>query len=95
MCIEVVAYQRDLRFLDIAIGTRTTYSTEANLSELLPRADLVIGAVLVPGAAAPKLINRDMLKLMQPGSVFVDIAVDQGGCAETTRATTHLVLPVV
>jgi len=79
-----------MRFLDITMeGTRTMYSTEANLSELLPRADLVIGAVLVPGAAAPKLINRDMLKLMQPGSVFVDIAVDQGGCAETTRATTH------
>ena len=79
-----------MRFLDITMeGTRTMYSTEANLSELLPRADLVIGAVLVPGAAAPKLINREMLKMMQPGSVFVDIAVDQGGCAETTRATTH------
>lgn len=79
-----------MRFLDITMeGTHTVYSTEANLSELLPRVDLVIGAVLVPGAAAPKLITRDMLKLMQPGSVFVDIAVDQGGCAETTRATTH------
>ena len=79
-----------MRFLDITMeGTRTMYSTEANLSELLPRVDLVIGAVLVPGAAAPKLINREMLKMMQPGSVFVDIAVDQGGCAETTRATTH------
>lgn len=79
-----------MRFLDITMeGTHTVYSTEANLSELLPRADLVIGAVLVPGAAAPKLVTREMLKLMQPGSVFVDIAVDQGGCAETTRATTH------
>ncbi|MFC4993826.1 alanine dehydrogenase [Rubritalea tangerina] len=79
-----------MRFLDITMeGTHTVFSTEANLSELLPRVDLVIGAVLVPGAAAPKLITRDMLKLMQPGSVFVDIAVDQGGCAETTRATTH------
>ena len=79
-----------MRFLDITMeGTHTIYSTEANLSELLPRVDLVIGAVLVPGAAAPKLITREMLKLMQPGSVFVDIAVDQGGCAETTRATTH------
>lgn len=79
-----------MRFLDITMeGVHTLYSTEANLSELLPRVDLLIGAVLVPGAAAPKLITRDMLRQMQPGSVFVDIAVDQGGCAETTRATTH------
>lgn len=79
-----------MRFLDITMeGSHTVYSNEANLAELLPRADLVIGAVLVPGAAAPKLITRDMLKIMQPGSVFVDIAVDQGGCAETTRPTTH------
>ncbi|MGJ8657889.1 MAG: alanine dehydrogenase [Akkermansiaceae bacterium] len=79
-----------MRFLDITMeGARTVFSTEANLSELLPRVDLVIGAVLVPGAAAPKLINRKMLRMMQPGSVFVDIAVDQGGCSETTRATTH------
>lgn len=79
-----------MRFLDITMeGARTVFSTEANLRELLPRVDLVIGAVLVPGAAAPKLINRKMLRLMQPGSVFVDIAVDQGGCSETTRATTH------
>ena len=79
-----------MRFLDITMdGARTVYSTEANLSELLPRVDLVIGAVLVPGAAAPKLINRKMLRLMPKGSVFVDIAVDQGGCSETTRATTH------
>jgi alanine dehydrogenase len=79
-----------MRFLDITMsGTHTVYSSEANLAELLPRVDLVIGAVLVPGARAPKLITRDMLKLMQPGTVFVDIAVDQGGCAETTRPTTH------
>lgn len=79
-----------MRFLDITMsGASTVYSSDANLAELLPRVDLVIGAVLVPGAAAPKLITRTMLKLMQPGSVFVDIAVDQGGCAETTRATTH------
>ncbi len=79
-----------MRFLDITMeGTHTLFSNEANLSELLPRVDLVIGAVLVPGAAAPKLITREMLRLMQPGSVFVDIAVDQGGCAETTRPTTH------
>ena len=79
-----------MRFLDITMsGTSTVYSNEANLSELLPRVDLVIGAVLVPGAKAPKLITREMLRMMPKGSVFVDIAVDQGGCAETTRATTH------
>lgn len=79
-----------MRFLDITMeGAHTVYSNEANLSELLPRVDLVIGAVLVPGAKAPKLITRDMLRMMQPGSVFVDIAVDQGGCSETTRPTTH------
>ena len=78
-----------MRFLDITMGSHTVYSTEANLSDLLPRVDLVIGAVLVPGAKAPKLITREMLRLMPPSSVFVDIAVDQGGCAETTRPTTH------
>jgi len=79
-----------MRFLDITMeGAHTVYSNEANLADLLPRVDLVIGAVLVPGAKAPKLITRDMLKMMQPGSVLVDIAVDQGGCAETTRPTTH------
>ena len=79
-----------MRFLDITMsGTSTVYSNEANLAELLPRVDLVIGAVLVPGAKAPKLITREMLRMMPKGSVFVDIAVDQGGCAETTRATTH------
>jgi alanine dehydrogenase len=55
----------------------------------MPKTDLLIGAVLVPGAKAPKLITRAMLKKMRPGSVFVDIAIDQGGCAETSRATTH------
>ena len=78
-----------MRFLDITMGGHTVYSNEANLADLLPRADLVIGAVLVPGAKAPKLITREMLRLMPHGSVFVDIAVDQGGCAETTRPTTH------
>ncbi|MDP0491964.1 MAG: alanine dehydrogenase [Verrucomicrobiota bacterium JB023] len=79
-----------MRFLDITMsGTRTLFSNEANLADLLPRVDLVIGAVLIPGAAAPKLITREMLRLLQPGSVLVDIAVDQGGCAETTRPTTH------
>lgn len=79
-----------MRFLDITMGrTSTVFSSEANLSELLPRVDLLIGAVLVPGAKAPNLVTRDMLRMMSRGSVFVDIAVDQGGCAETTRATTH------
>jgi alanine dehydrogenase len=79
-----------MRFLDITMdGTRTIYSNETNLSELLPRVDLLIGAVLIPGAAAPKLVTREMLRLMPAGSVFVDIAVDQGGCAETSRPTTH------
>jgi alanine dehydrogenase len=56
---------------------------------MLPEVDLLIGAVLVPGSKAPKLINREMMRVMKPGSVFVDIAIDQGGCAETSRATTH------
>lgn len=68
---------------------KTVHSNEANLVALLPSTDLLIGAVLIPGAAAPKLVKRAHLALMKPGSVFVDIAVDQGGCAETTRATTH------
>ncbi len=79
-----------MRFLDITLtGASTVFSNEANLAELLPRVDLMIGAVLVPGAKAPKLITREMLRLMPRGTVFVDIAVDQGGCAETTRPTTH------
>jgi alanine dehydrogenase len=79
-----------MRFLDITMHTaHTLYSSEASLVELLPTVDLLIGAVLVPGAKAPKLISRDMLRSMKPGSVLVDIAIDQGGCAETSRATTH------
>jgi alanine dehydrogenase len=79
-----------MRFLDITLHTaHTLYSNEAHLLELLPTVDLLIGAVLVPGAKAPKLIRRDMLRRMRPGSVLVDIAIDQGGCAETSRPTTH------
>jgi len=79
-----------MRFLDITMHTaHTLYSSEASLLELLPSVDLMIGAVLVPGARAPKLINREMLRMMKPGTVFVDIAIDQGGCAETSRPTTH------
>jgi alanine dehydrogenase len=79
-----------MRFLDITLHTaHTLYSNEAHLLEQLPSVDLLIGAVLVPGAKAPKLIRRDMLRRMRPGSVLVDIAIDQGGCAETSRPTTH------
>ena len=79
-----------MRFLDITLHTaHTLYSSEAHLMDLLPDVDLLIGAVLVPGARAPKLINREMLQKMRPGSVLVDIAIDQGGCAETSRPTTH------
>jgi alanine dehydrogenase len=68
---------------------RTIFSTRAAIAEHVKKADLVIGAVLVPGAAAPKLITREMLRTMKPGAVIVDIAIDQGGCAETSKATTH------
>jgi alanine dehydrogenase len=79
-----------MRFLDITLHTaHTLYSNESHLLELLPNVDLLIGAVLVPGAKAPKLIRRDMLSRMRTGSVLVDIAIDQGGCAETSRPTTH------
>ncbi len=79
-----------MRFLDITMSsTHTLYSSEAHLTELLPTVDLLIGAVLLPGAKAPKLLSRSMLRQMKPGSVFVDIAIDQGGCAETSRPTTH------
>jgi len=79
-----------MRFLDITLHTaHTLYSNESHLTEVLPQVDLLIGAVLVPGARAPRLISRAMLRCMKPGSVFVDIAIDQGGCAETSRPTTH------
>jgi alanine dehydrogenase len=79
-----------MRFLDITMhSAHTLYSSEAHLIELLPTVDLLIGAVLLPGARAPKLVRREMLKAMRAGSVFVDIAIDQGGCAETSRPTTH------
>ena len=68
---------------------KTLFSNRANIEQMLSEADLVIGAVLVPGAAAPKLVSRDMLKGMKPGSVLVDVAIDQGGCFETSHATTH------
>jgi alanine dehydrogenase len=70
-------------------NVQTLYSNRHSLLEQLATADLVIGGVLIPGAAAPKLIRREDLKLMRPGSVIVDVAVDQGGCFETTHSTTH------
>src|SRR5437868_332607 len=80
-----------MRFLDMTMrNAHTLYSNEANLHDLMPGCDLLIGAVLLPGAKAPKLITRVMLRKMKPGSVLVDIAIDQGGCAETSRPTTHL-----
>ena len=90
--VTVVDKSNDtLRRLAAQFGTslRTIYSTRAAIADLVTRADLVIGAVLVPGAAAPKLITRAMLKTMKPGSVIVDIAIDQGGCCETSKPTTH------
>ena len=85
-----VSHQR-LQYVDDVFGGRvaTVTSTEPNIRDAVRRADLVIGAVLIPGAAAPKLVTRDMLPTMKPGSVIVDVAVDQGGCVETTRPTTH------
>lgn len=67
----------------------TVYSTSAAVAEAVKEADVVVGAVLIAGAAAPKLITRDMLKTMRPGAVLVDISIDQGGCFETSRPTTH------
>lgn len=67
----------------------TMFSNEYNIRRLIATHDLIIGAVLIPGAKAPHLITRDMLKIMRPGTVMVDVAVDQGGCFETTHATTH------
>jgi len=75
---------------DVFMGRLTTqYSDRAATAELIKDADMVIGAVLVPGAAAPKLVSRAMLKTMKPGAVLVDVAIDQGGCFETSKATTH------
>jgi len=80
-----------LRYLDDIMPPNVTvlFSDRHTIREQLRRADLVIGAVLVPGAKAPRLIEREDLKLMKPGSVIIDVAVDQGGCVETTRPTTH------
>ncbi len=80
-----------LRQLDdiMAANVKTQYSSEYNIREAVKTADLVIGGVLIPGAKAPKLITKDMLSTMKPGSVIVDVAIDQGGCFETSKPTTH------
>lgn len=80
-----------LQYLDDIFSGRviTMSSTEPNIRAAVKRADLVIGAVLIPGAKAPKLVTREMISTMKEGSVIVDVAVDQGGCVETIRATTH------
>jgi alanine dehydrogenase len=67
----------------------TVFSTRSAIEELVRRADLLIGTVLVPGAAAPKLVTKEMVKTMKQGAVIVDVAIDQGGCVETSHATTH------
>ena len=80
-----------LRQLDLETpaNIHTIYSSDHNIRELLPHMDVVVGAVLIPGAKTPHLITKDMLKLMEPGTVLVDVAIDQGGCFETSHPTTH------
>lgn len=100
-CRTAVGFGADVTILDISLerlaylddifGARiqTLYSTDAAIEKAVSEADLVIGAVLIPGKSAPKLMKRAYLSQMKPGSVIVDVAVDQGGCCETTKATTH------
>jgi alanine dehydrogenase len=80
-----------MRYLDDVFGGqfRTRYASKGNTAELVAEADMVIGAVLIPGAAAPKLVSRAQLSSMKPGAAIVDVAIDQGGCFETSHATTH------
>jgi len=91
---QVTVMERSLdrmRYIDDAFNgrIRTRYSTAQDVDEAIDDADAVIGAVLIPGASAPRLVDREMLKDMKPGSVVVDVAIDQGGCFETSKATTH------
>jgi len=74
---------------ELPANVHTLYSSEHNIRKELPDVDVVIGSVLIPGDAAPKLITRNMISLMEPGTVLVDVAIDQGGCFETSRPTTH------
>jgi len=78
-------------YLDDGFGGqfKTSYASAGNTFELVQQADMVIGAVLIPGAAAPKLVSRAQLSDMKPGAAIVDVAIDQGGCFETSKATTH------
>ncbi|MDU8927774.1 alanine dehydrogenase [Alisedimentitalea sp. MJ-SS2] len=80
-----------LRYLDDTMRGefKTSYASQGNTAELVEQADMVVGAVLIPGAAAPKLISREQLSTMKPGAALVDVAIDQGGCFETSKATTH------
>ncbi len=94
MGAEVTVLDRSLprlRYLDDVFGRafQTRYASAAATAELVEASDLVVGAVLIPGAAAPKLVSRAQLSAMKPGAVLVDVAIDQGGCFETSRATTH------
>ncbi|MEQ5871133.1 alanine dehydrogenase [Sagittula sp. NFXS13] len=94
MGADVTVLDRSLprmRYLDDTFGNvfRTRYASGENTAEMVAEADMVIGAVLVPGAAAPKLVSRAQLATMKPGAVIVDVAIDQGGCFETSKATTH------
>jgi alanine dehydrogenase len=79
---------RQLEF-ELPINVHTLYSTEHNIRQELPDTDIVVGSVLIPGAKTPHLVTRDMLRLMEPGTVLVDVAIDQGGCFETSHPTTH------
>ena len=94
MGAEVCIFDRDidrLRQIDQFYGNRvrTFYSDSLLIEQEVSEADVVIGAVLLPGGAAPKLVTREMIKKMKAGSVIVDVAIDQGGCFETSRPTTH------
>jgi alanine dehydrogenase len=94
MGADVTVLDRSLprmRYLDDMFGGtfRTRYASQANIAELITTADMVVGAVLIPGAAAPKLVSKADLATMKPGSALVDVAIDQGGCFETSKATTH------
>jgi len=94
MAADVTVLDRSLprlRYLDDVFGGqfKNQYSTAGATAELIQQADLVVGAVLIPGAEAPKLISRAQLSTMKPGAALVDVAIDQGGCFETSKATTH------
>ena len=94
MGAEVIVLDRDQKILDsidkkYSGEVKTIFSNESDLISEVLKADLTIGAVLLPGAKAPKLVNREMVSEMKPGSVIVDVAIDQGGCVETAHPTTH------